>query len=164
MVSLNLLLCFKLGPGQIFGQLSQRLLELISRMYTFAPSCVFRGMRAAWSVCGEGVLCYLCQKGGHFSHREGSERPVDSQVPVVSFFSHLIQTMSQPSRWSPEGMSGWLLQDNSLFSQTKSPWQWDPSITALLYVKGRWGGKCCCELGGRAWKGGPVRVEGAQAV
>lgn len=76
------------------------------------------------------ILHYLCERDKLQSRWEGSEYPVDSQTPVISFFIHWIQTMGWSSPGKDKPMD---IAKKGPFFQTKIlSWQLDLSITALL--------------------------------
>lgn len=110
LVLLNLLLCFKLVPGQIFGQLYQRLLELISHMYIVCslPS----RMRREGSIVSMERMSLHCLWEGLFA--QWLLRSQSSH-----FFVHLIQAKGWRSQWSPAGINRQLLQDKVHFSKQR---------------------------------------------
>lgn len=156
LVLLNLLLCFKLVPGQIFGQLYQRLLELISRMYRVC-SLPSRMRRESSIVSMERMSLHcLCERvclPGGFS--DPSHLIFCSFNPNQGLALTVVTSRNKQTAFA---------RQSPLFQTKSLSWQRDLGITALFEYKGTWSGKCCSLLSARSGRRGDGNGDGAPAV
>ena len=138
-------------PGQIFGQLYQRLLELISCMYTFLlpPPPTECGQHCE---CAKSEFCVTWVRGA-------GPPPIGWGLNA----QWILRSLSSPSSFvkSRPWVGAHSGPQKSIFPNKDSFLSIGSQHPSLALLKGTRGRKYSCPLGGRAWREGPMGREGA---